>query len=213
MPYSDGTSKKIITKVSKFSLMPDLILGIDPGSRHTGYSVLTEENGKLIALRCDVIKLAHLDDHADRLQLIFDKVTDIIKSFNPSSCAVETPVYGVDPLAMLKLGRAQAAAILAITNNGISVNEYYPKEVKKSITGNGNASKEQVAFMLRKMVTLPKEKLSKDATDALAVAWCHLMKNNSLHGQVPSSSEKLHQNNSKGSWESFVANNPDRVRE
>lgn len=193
--------------------MPDLILGIDPGSRNTGYSILTEENGKLVALRCDVIKLAHLENHSDRLQYIFDKVSDIIKSFNPTSCAVETPVYGVDPLAMLKLGRAQAAAILAITNNGISVSEYYPKEVKKSITGNGNASKEQVAFMLRKMVTLPEEKLSKDATDALAVAWCHLMKNDALQGRAPSSSEKQHQNNSKGSWESFVANNPDRVRD
>ncbi len=193
--------------------MPDLILGIDPGSRNTGYSILTEESGKLVALRCDVIKLAHLENHSDRLQHIFDKVSDIIKSFNPTSCAVETPVYGVDPLAMLKLGRAQAAAILAITNNNISVSEYYPKEVKKSITGNGNASKEQVAFMLRKMVTLPEEKLSKDATDALAVAWCHLMKNDALQGQTPSSSEKLHQNNSKGSWESFVANNPDRIRD
>ncbi|MDX1587086.1 MAG: crossover junction endodeoxyribonuclease RuvC [Balneolaceae bacterium] len=193
--------------------MPDLILGIDPGSRNTGYSILTEENGKLVALRCDVIKLAHLEDHSDRLQHIFEKVTAIIKSFNPTSCAVETPVYGVDPLAMLKLGRAQAAAILAITNNDIPVNEYYPKEVKKSITGNGNASKEQVAFMLRKMVTLPEEKLSKDATDALAVAWCHLMKYNSLQNRVPSSQQKLHQNNSKGSWESFVANNPDRVRD
>lgn len=193
--------------------MPDLILGIDPGSRNTGYSILTEENGKLVALRCDVIKLAHLDDHSDRLQHIFEKVSGIIESFNPTSCAVETPVYGVDPLAMLKLGRAQAAAILAITNNGIAVKEYYPKEVKKSITGNGNASKEQVAFMLRKMVSLPEEKLSKDATDALAVAWCHLMKSNSLQQQVPDSGQKLHQNNSKGSWESFVANNPDRVRD
>lgn len=193
--------------------MPDLILGIDPGSRNTGYSILTEENGKLVALRCDVIKLAHLDDHSDRLQHIFEEVSDIIKSFNPTSCAVETPVYGVDPLAMLKLGRAQAAAILAITNNGIAVQEYYPKEVKKSITGNGNASKEQVAFMLRKMVSLPDEKLSKDATDALAVAWCHLMKYNALQKQVPSSGQKQHQNNSKGSWESFVANNPDRVRD
>ena len=193
--------------------MPDLILGIDPGSRNTGYSILTEENGKLVALRCDVIKLAHLDDHSDRLQHIFEKVSGIIDSFNPTSCAVETPVYGVDPLAMLKLGRAQAAAILAITNSGISVKEYYPKEVKKSITGNGNASKEQVAFMLRKMVSLPEEKISKDATDALAVAWCHLMKYNSLQNRVPSSGQKLHQNNSKGSWESFVANNPDRVRD
>lgn len=191
--------------------MSDLILGIDPGSRNTGYAILTEQKGKLVALRCDVIKMAHLDDHADRLQLIFDKISEIVSSFNPTSCAVETPVYGVDPLAMLKLGRAQAAAMLAITNHGISVVEYYPKQVKKSITGNGNASKEQVAFMLRKMVKLPKEKLSKDATDSLAVAWCHLMKNNSIGNQTTGSPSKTHQNNSKSSWEAFVADNPDRV--
>ena len=113
---------------------------------------------------------------------------------------------------MLKLGRAQAAAMLAMTNNDLSVTEYYPKQVKKSITGNGNASKKQVAFMLRKTVSLPKEKLSNDATDALAVAWCHLMKQNSLQNQVPSSNKKTHQNNSKSSWENFVANNPDRIR-
>lgn len=192
--------------------MPDVILGIDPGSRNTGYSILTEKEGKMVALRCDVIKLAHMDDHSTRLQHIFEKVSDIVQSFNPTSCAVETPVYGVDPLAMLKLGRAQAAAILAITNNDLPVSEYYPKEVKKSITGNGNASKEQVAFMLRKMVTLPDEKLSKDATDALAVAWCHLMKLGGVSAGKAGSGKKLHQNNSKGSWESFVANNPDRVK-
>lgn len=191
--------------------MSDLILGIDPGSRNTGYAILTEKNGKLIALRCDVLKIAHLDDHADRLQFIFDEISNIVTSFEPTSCAVETPVYGVDPLAMLKLGRAQAAAMLAITNHNISVAEYYPKQVKKSITGNGNASKEQVAFMLRKMVKLSDEKLSKDATDALAVAWCHLMKNNSIGNQQTGSPSKTHQNNSKSSWESFVADNPDRV--
>lgn len=193
--------------------MAELILGIDPGSRNTGYSVLTEENAKLVALRCDVIKTAHIDNHSKRLQHIFVKVSELVTSFNPASCAVETPVYGVDPLAMLKLGRAQAAAILAITNHNIPVAEYYPKEVKKSITGNGNASKEQVAFMLRKMVRLPDEELSKDATDALAVAWCHLMKQNAIGNQGSGSAKKRHQNNSKGSWESFVANNPDRVRE
>lgn len=191
--------------------MTEVILGIDPGSRHTGYAILTEQDGKLVALRCDVLKMAHMDDHSDRLQFIFDEITKIISSFELTSCAVETPVYGVDPLAMLKLGRAQAAAMLAITNSGISVTEYYPKQVKKSITGNGNASKEQVAFMLRKTVTLPDEKLSKDATDALAIAWCHLMKQNSFQ-QAPKSKKKLHQNNSKSSWEDFVANNPDRIK-
>ena len=192
--------------------MADIILGIDPGSRNTGYAILTEQDGKLVAMRCDVLKMAHMDDHSDRLQYIFEEVSNIISSFEPTSCAVETPVYGVDPLAMLKLGRAQAAAMLAITNNDISVTEYYPKQVKKSITGNGNASKEQVAFMLKKMVSLPDEKLTNDATDALAVAWCHLMKQNQFQQQAPKSKKKLHQNNSKSSWEDFVSENPDRIK-
>lgn len=192
--------------------MSDVILGIDPGSRNTGYAILTQKSGKMVAIRCNVLKMAHMDDHADRLQYIFDEISKIVSSFEPTSCAVETPVYGVDPLAMLKLGRAQAAAMLAITNNGINVTEYYPKQVKKSITGNGNASKKQVAFMLRKTVSLPDEDLSKDATDALAVAWCHLMKQNSFQEQAPKSKKKLHQNNSKSSWADFVENNPDRVK-
>lgn len=190
--------------------MSEIILGIDPGSRFTGYAVLTEENGALVALRCDVLKMAHMDDHSDRLKYIYDQLSGIIKSIKPTSCAIETPIYGVDPQAMLKLGRAQAAAILASKENGIPVIEYYPKVVKKAITGNGNASKKQVAFMLNKMVRLPDEKLKDDATDALAVAWCHYMKRNSLF--VSSSPKKTHQNNKKSGWASFVAENPDRVK-
>lgn len=194
--------------------MPDIILGIDPGSRNTGFAVLTEENGKLIALRCDVIKMSDIEEHSERLQVIYDRVSKLIRSVKPTACAVETPVYGVDPLAMLKLGRAQAAAILAIANQGLPVAEYYPKEVKKSITGNGNASKQQVAFMLRKMVSLPgDEDLSNDATDALGVAWCHLMKSNSIEGNLPHSKKKLHQNRGKSSWAEFVEQNPERIRD
>lgn len=192
--------------------MADIILGIDPGSRTTGYSILTEEEGSLIAIRCDVIRLAHLDDHADRLQEIHRKITAVIRSFNPTSCAVETPVYGVDPLAMLKLGRAQAAAMLAITGQDLPVTEYYPKEVKKSITGNGNAGKDQVAYMLRQTVRLPDENLSNDATDALAVAWCHLMKQSALKKAIPAGKGKKHQNHSVSSWAQFVSENPDRVK-
>ncbi len=192
--------------------MSEIILGIDPGSRHTGYAVLAKQDGKLTALRCDVLSLAHLDDHSDRLQSIFKKISELVKSIQPGSCAIETPVYGVDPLAMLKLGRAQAAAMLAITNCGISVTEYYPKAVKKSITGNGNADKKQVAFMLKKVITLPDERLSDDATDALAVAWCHYMKQNSLQAQADASRKKGRLNSSASSWSSFVKNNPNRVR-
>lgn len=188
--------------------MPDIILGIDPGSRNTGYAILTEEKGKLIALRCDVIRMADIEDHAERLQVIFETLSGIIKSNAATACAVETPVYGVDPMAMLKLGRAQAAAMLAITTCGLPVREYFPKVVKKSITGNGNASKEQVAFMLQKMVVLPDEKLPNDATDALAVAWCHLMKGKG----IPSSAKKTHQNNKKSAWADFISENPERVK-
>lgn len=188
--------------------MPEIILGIDPGSRVTGYAVLTEENGKLIALRCDVLKMANIKEHSDRLNYIFENVSAVIKSIKPTQCAVETPIYGVDPQAMLKLGRAQAAAILAIKQCGLEAFEYFPKVVKKSITGNGNASKEQVAFMLQKMVQLPDEKLPNDATDALAVAWCQMMNNK----RIPSGSKQTHQNNKKGDWASFIEQNPERVR-
>ena len=189
-----------------------IILGIDPGSRHTGYALLVQKGNTFIPQRCDVIDVAHLDDHADRLQFIFDKVSQLVRSLRPTACAIETPVYGIDPLAMLKLGRAQAAAMLAMTSNDVSVTEYYPKKVKKSITGNGNASKKQVAFMLRKLVDLPDEPLSEDATDALAVAWCHLMKQDALNkGLAPA--KKKHQNRSASSWSAFVKNNPDRVRD
>ncbi|HMB98693.1 MAG TPA: crossover junction endodeoxyribonuclease RuvC [Balneolaceae bacterium] len=186
------------------------ILGIDPGSRTTGFAILEEENGKYRADICDVIRMDKMDDHNDRLQFIFDEITKLIKKHKPTQCAIETPVYGVDPLAMLKLGRAQAAAILAITNQKIPVSEYYPKAVKKAITGNGNASKEQVAFMLERLMILPDRKLKDDATDALAVAWCHHTKT----GHIPANQmkKKMHQNNSKNSWAAFVDANPDRVK-
>lgn len=188
--------------------MAGIILGIDPGSRNTGYAILTEERGALVALRCDVIRLAEIEDHAERLQVIFDRLSEIIKSNAPTACAVETPVYGVDPMAMLKLGRAQAAAMLAVRKSGLAVSEYFPKVVKKSITGNGNASKKQVAFMLNKMIKLPDDTLSTDATDALAVAWCHMMKGKGL----PASVRKTHQNNKKSAWADFISENPDRIK-
>lgn len=190
--------------------MSKVILGIDPGSRHTGYAVLSKRDGNLAVLRCDVLSMAKMDDHSRRLQYIFDKISGIVKSIQPDACAVETPVYGVDPLAMLKLGRAQAAAMLAVTSCDIPVAEYYPKAIKKSITGNGNADKKQVAFMLEKVVQLPDEKLSDDATDALAVAWCHFMKQDSPRN-TSDATKKRHQNRSSSSWSNFVKNNPDRV--
>lgn len=189
--------------------MAKKILGIDPGSRATGFAILVQENTVYRVDACDALRMDHMEDHTERLQFIFEQITQLIRLHKPHECAIETPIYGVDPLAMLKLGRAQAAAILAITNEGLTVSEYYPKVVKKAITGNGNAGKQQVAFMLEKMMKIPEGKISQDATDALAVAWCHVT--HSRPGQ-PKTSKKTHQNNSKSSWAQFIQENPDRVK-
>ena len=190
--------------------MDKKILGIDPGSRATGFAILSIRNNSYKTEDIGVLRMEKMADHTDRLQYIFEEVTKLVKKYKPKECAVETPIYGVDPLAMLKLGRAQAAAILAITNQKIPVSEYYPKAVKKAITGNGNASKKQVAFMLERMITMPDKKMTGDETDALAVAWCHYTKSGKIgSGQV---SKKSHQNNSKSSWAAFVEKNPDRVK-
>lgn len=190
--------------------MGDIILGFDPGSRNTGFAVLNKTGGKYLTVDCGAISLAHLDDHSERLHLLYSTVMELVLKYKPASCAVETPVYGKDPLAMLKLGRAQAAIMLAIINQEIPVFEYYPKTVKKSITGRGNAGKEQVAYMLRKMITLPDKNISADATDALAVAWCH-----HLHISSPvvlhDTGKKKHQNRRGSSWGEFVRDNEDRV--
>lgn len=189
--------------------MDNIILGVDPGSRTTGYAVLHSVGSKNRVLACDVIRLTHTDDHTERLLTLFENINSIIASYKPTACAVETPVYGKDPLAMLKLGRAQSAIILAAMTQNIPVTEYYPKVIKKSITGNGNAAKEQVAYMLKRMLNFEDDKISNDATDALAIAWCHVMKSGAVFSKPV---KKQHQNNKVSSWEEFVRANEDRVR-
>lgn len=192
--------------------MDHIVLGIDPGSRNTGVAVLKRSGNKYEMLYCDVIRVGNLEKHTDRLVGIYNQISTLIEQYKPEACAVETPLYGKDPLALLKLGRAQAAAMLAAMNNGISIEEYYPKMVKKSVTGNGNANKDQVAYMLDKVLSLDGVKFSSDATDALAVAWCHMMRDSQPHKAALTSSKKQHQNHAKSGWEQFVAENPDRTR-
>ena len=193
--------------------MAKKILGIDPGSRATGYAVLEENNSTFRATVCDVLRMDKMDDHNERLQFIFDEITRLLHEYKPDECAIETPVYGVDPLAMLKLGRAQAALIMAVLHCGIPLFEYYPKAVKKAITGSGNATKDQVAYMLHKMISIPDEALSDDATDALAVAWCHFQKLRDPQGVTESADTSTgFRHRRKNSWDDFVENNPDRVR-
>lgn len=183
-----------------------VILGVDPGSRHTGLAVL---KGRDI-LYVDVLHTAKFDDHADRISEIYTTVQAVIRRWGATACAIETPVYGKDPLALLKLGRAQAAAILAAINLQIPVTEYYPKAVKKSITGNGNASKEQVARMIEAVMKIDISDLPKDATDALAVAWCHSTRRPDIapaDGGRPKS-----RRGAKDPWAEYARQNPERIR-
>ncbi len=177
------------------------ILGLDPGSSQTGYGVIDAENR---VHGYGVLSLK--GDHMQRIQTIYHEVTRLVKQFQPKTCAIEMPVYGSNPQAMLKLGRAQASAMLAILNQGLSVVQYTPKMVKRAMTGNGNASKEQVAYMVANLLKFEglKEGIPHDASDALAVAFCH--KERAL------TDTKLGHPRYSG-WSAFVRENPDRVIE
>ncbi|MCC5932653.1 MAG: crossover junction endodeoxyribonuclease RuvC [Candidatus Cyclonatronum sp.] len=185
----------------------EIFLGIDPGSRRTGYAVLSRSGTRFEALALGVLRAEQFEEHARRLQFIFEEIQGLMQQYKPHFCAIETPVYGKDPLAMLKLGRAQAACILALSAGGLEVAEYYPKAVKKSITGNGNAAKEQVAYMLAKLLNLGEEAYPADATDALAVAWCHAMRKD-----MPGDGHPLkRQGRGHSAWGDFLSGNPDRI--
>ncbi len=177
-----------------------IVLGIDPGSRHTGYGVLEVEGGREQVIEYGVLKLDVQDSHQLRLKCIYDRLMQVIERCLPDECAIEMPVYGNNAQSMLKLGRAQAAAMLAVLNRGLPVAQYTPKEVKKSVTGNGNASKEQVCFMVKSILSIEDSDIerSMDASDALAVGLCHAHR----LSQGPT----RHRN-----WEAFIQANPDRV--
>lgn len=179
-----------------------IILGIDPGSRHTGYGVVRHDGGRQQVVEYGVLHLDATDDHELRLKQIYDRLTQVIERSLPDQCAIEMPVYGRNPQSMLKLGRAQAAAMLAVLNRQIPVTQYTPKEVKKSVTGNGNASKEQVWYMIRSLLTITDAdpRLGLDASDALAVALCH------AHRQTHGPQTQQHKD-----WAAFLRANPDRI--
>lgn len=164
-----------------------------------GYGVILVRHPKIDLLQFGVIRLNKFETHELRLKKIFDRVLSLIDDFNPDEVALEAPFFGKNVQSMLKLGRAQGVAMSAALSREIPIVEYAPKRVKQSVTGNGNASKEQVAKMLMTLFTIKELPKLLDATDALAVAVCH-------HFQKASVSTK------NKSWESFVKDNPDRLK-
>lgn len=180
-------------------LKEKIILGLDPGTVVMGYGLIQIKGSKLTLLQFGVIHLDKYDEHELRLKKIFDRVLNLIDEYHPDEVALEAPFYGKNVQSMLKLGRAQGVAMSAALFREIPIIEYAPKKVKQSVTGNGNASKEQVAKMLMTLLNIREIPKLLDATDALAVALCH-------HFQKGVSSGKAK------SWESFIKDNPKRVK-
>ena len=179
-----------------------IILGIDPGTIIMGYGVLLIENKKSHLVTMGVLKLDKYDNHYLRLRKIHDRVLSLIDEYHPDELAIEAPFFGKNVQSMLKLGRAQGAAITAALIRDIPIFEYAPLKVKMAITGNGQAAKEQVAGMLQHILHIPAENMlpQLDATDGLAVAFCHYLQTN----------RPPHQKSFTG-WKDYIAKNPTKV--
>lgn len=179
-----------------------VILGIDPGTAIMGYGVILEKGSKLELLSLGVVRMDHLDDHYLKLQRIFEKSQALIEQYQPDALAIEAPFYGKNAQVTLKLGRAQGIAMAAALSHNIPVTEYAPRKIKQSITGNGTASKEQVAAMLQRLLGFKESPEFLDATDGLAVAVCHSFQRISSSGKSKTYS----------GWSAFVSDNKKRLR-
>ena len=183
--------------------MEKVILGIDPGTNIMGYGVIKVMGSKVEMVTMGVIDLRKFGDGYLKLGHIYERVTGIIDGYLPDEMAIEAPFLQKNVQTTLKLGRAQGTAIAAAIQHGVPVHEYAPMKIKMAITGNGAASKEQVAGMLQRLLKFDKDALSKfmDATDALGAAYCHYMQMSRPVSDV----------NYKG-WKDFVNKNKDRVK-
>lgn len=180
-----------------------VILGIDPGTQLLGFGIIRAVGKRSEYLDMGVLDLRKEKDAYTKLKAIYDCISEVCKSYHPDIIAVESPFYGKNAQVVLKLGRAQGAAILAAQEYGVTeVAEYAPRKAKEVITGNGAASKEQVKLILEKTLGVSLDADHLDATDALAIALCH-------HFQMTSPLAGV---SGKGGWEKFIAENPGRIR-
>lgn len=178
-----------------------IILGIDPGTTIMGFGLIKVVNKKMELIRLDELMLKKYSDHYVKLKLIFERTIQLIETYHPDEIAIEAPFYGKNVQSMLKLGRAQGVAMAAGLSREIPITEYSPKKIKMAITGNGNASKEQVAKMLQSLLKLKELPKNLDATDGLAAAVCHFY-----------NSGKLTSDKNYTGWTAFVKQNAKRVK-
>jgi len=178
-----------------------IILGIDPGTTIMGFGLIKVVGKEMEFLQLNELILKKYSDHYVKLKLIFERTIELIDTYHPDEIAIEAPFFGKNVQSMLKLGRAQGVAMAAGLSREIAITEYSPKKIKMAITGNGNASKEQVARMLQstlKLKTLPK---NLDSTDGLAAAVCHFYNQN-----------RVEVGKSYTGWDAFVKQNPKKVK-
>ena len=177
------------------------ILGIDPGSNIMGYGVIKIVKNKVQIVAIGVIKTEGFSDHYQKLSHIFNRTLYLVDEYKPDETALEAPFFGKNVQSMLKLGRAQGVAMAASLYRGVPIYEYAPLRIKQAITGNGSATKEQVAYFLKQMFKLEITPSDLDATDGLATAVCHYLQ---MKNPIGDSSFK--------NWEEFIRKNPGRVK-
>ncbi|MCC8035726.1 MAG: crossover junction endodeoxyribonuclease RuvC [Rikenellaceae bacterium] len=196
------------------------IIGIDPGTNYTGFGIIDTAGRSPRCVELGYIELVKFTDPYEKLRLIYKRVEALIREYKPDEAAFESPFFGENVQSMLKLGRAQGVAMSAALNNGLPVFEYAPRRIKQAITGQGAASKEQVAAMLKSLLKVEYRLPQKlDATDGLAVALCHHYETSSPINRLKTDSgrsgpaEALKSMMAKGkktSWEQYLSGNPGR---
>ena len=177
-----------------------IILGFDPGTNISGYGIISISGNKPKLLALGIIDLRKFKDPYIKLQTIFTRTLSLVDEFHPDELAIESPFYGKNVQSMLKLGRAQGVAIAAAVYRSVPIFEYAPRKIKMSITGQGGASKEQVAAMLQSLLNVKSFPKQEDATDGLAAAMCHFYQSN-----APENLKEFK------SWKDFINKNPKRV--
>ncbi|SDQ23239.1 crossover junction endodeoxyribonuclease RuvC [Flagellimonas zhangzhouensis] len=178
-----------------------IILGIDPGTTIMGFGIIKVINKQMHFVQMNELMLKKYDDPYTKLKLIFERTIELIDTYHPDEIAIEAPFYGKNVQSMLKLGRAQGVAMAAGLSREIPITEYMPKKIKMAITGNGNASKEQVAKMLQSVLKLKSLPKNLDSTDGLAAAVCHFYN----EGRVEVGKNYT-------GWEAFIKQNPDKIK-
>tara|TARA_R110002049_G_scaffold260127_5_gene435979 strand:- start:1133 stop:1687 length:555 start_codon:yes stop_codon:yes gene_type:complete len=178
-----------------------IILGIDPGTTIMGFGLIKIVGKKMEFMQLNELMLKKYDDHYLKLKLIFERTVELIDTYHPDEIAIEAPFFGKNVQSMLKLGRAQGVAMAAGLSREVPITEYAPKKIKMAITGNGNASKEQVAKMLQSMLGLKTIPKNLDSMDGLAAAVCHFYNEG-----------RVEVGKSYSGWSAFVKQNEGRVK-